>query len=1199
MKDTKEEVKQKTDKLIEVDLAKLNREGWRYYNPAILVFGKYVYRLSNWQELLKIFYYLAFKEPGGAEFFSMLNNQYTVIVGNKLISKPVTYNGNILTVMGKKVFTNKLASAYNGVKFYKNNFVSCHNNSVFRMINFDLVESSAIDNLTIIGYVINSLKLQSVKIYIASSDYDKEEIESAKTEIIKKLTDRSTKNRKVEKNTKYVIAHINGEILSPAEKFYKHIEREFDKKILLGDIIISEDEEGYLKEYMVSCLSFLDSNGSISCDVLIYPKVFAFGLVRYAMKYYSQKTFWPYFKKEYGVEVKVQNQSVIHDEFKDIMLKYHKRYDGNNKMKIDNISMHSFVTDRCADQFFDFLFDFWRIALKRNFENIYDQKGKAYFDNLLEKIGENYNSPINNVMKHTSMALKCNKKSCVLRIKRILKLIDDCFWNQMTELPQTGNRINILLQKWMQNKNCKFAKEYKVVNRKVGIRGEKLLSAPLLCVNFYRNEFSIKLPQEILKHCTDFEHPYWEIKAEGLLAISIEPTLYNGSIGYYTQECEISLPQEYLFCKITATLLSAERRYANYHFKETELRFFNDKGVLIDHTKGYISEGLNVAYGKTVECFPQIMDKASSLAVDGGEFWVKQYQLEDGDILLLSDGHAIPVGKRIAEGLIGSQPIKDVFVTDGDEQLSVYNTLPKILFKSKREQLGGTALFINDTLYQVSKLSYHEFKLDDSFEDIYAYLIDLKAYIQDDGIYSIRVDIPQSQAKYHYKFVYLKDLYFRFIDAPYIFKDTATIAFDKKANIKIDKEWDISPNENSLQFNFDAESDDYCKDVEDRFLTLNYIAGSEEITLSFTIPALFWKYKKEEQWKHKQPADMSIKKIPSHLYVYGPFDFKNKNTHLNIDDIETGFDETDIYAEKVKDENYYSFNLSNIKSWLDYSLPLRPVSLTLNGNKIAFVNIVCRSSINKVNLSGDYKHNTIYGNFDISGSGEFTVKIKHNGEIIGQDIPIENGKFELETENLGGTYEITVYEIIEDESGFDDSDSIKIGEYSLELVDLTSLQGNAIWLQSFSDCKKEYKPLQFSQGYVIRNLKYVGQYKDVSDWEVYGLWKFNFQEPEEMAGCIFYMGTLSHIEDNQLVDDFNVLVIFYDSCNLDKHIILREYEGEYLELLYDILHHKLLYDESGLKKWQKKGRLLVLADSRYDCVAEILNKDILKRRGLL
>ena len=52
---------------------------------------------------------------------------------------------------------------------------------------------------------------------------------------------------------------------------------------------------------------------------MTHPKVCAFGLVRYAMKYYGKKTFWPYFETEFGIEIKQSMQGEIHDIYRYIM----------------------------------------------------------------------------------------------------------------------------------------------------------------------------------------------------------------------------------------------------------------------------------------------------------------------------------------------------------------------------------------------------------------------------------------------------------------------------------------------------------------------------------------------------------------------------------------------------------------------------------------------------------------------------------------------------------------------------------------------------------------------------------------------------------------------------------------------------------------------------------------------------------------
>ena len=56
------------------------------------------------------------------------------------------------------------------------------------------------------------------------------------------------------------------------------------------------NEENILKEYMIRELRSL--NRKNKCNP-IHPRVFALGLVRFAMKWYSQRTFWPYFQEEY------------------------------------------------------------------------------------------------------------------------------------------------------------------------------------------------------------------------------------------------------------------------------------------------------------------------------------------------------------------------------------------------------------------------------------------------------------------------------------------------------------------------------------------------------------------------------------------------------------------------------------------------------------------------------------------------------------------------------------------------------------------------------------------------------------------------------------------------------------------------------------------------------------------------------------
>lgn len=1170
--------------IIKVDYSALDRNKMYNYRPEILVFDKFVYRISSWEELLKLFYYLCYKTPGGAEYFDALVNKDLAVVDCKITYCTARYTGKPIRIRNKYVFADNLFRSYNGIKFYKNHYVSCVQTIIdnyYSLIIDGFIESSVIDNLKIIGHIIESLKLKNIDIYISDSQLPSEQIETEKEEIILELTKKTKSGRKYEKKTKYFIARINGEILSPEEKFYNRIEKEFDKKILLGDIVISAEEEGFLKSFMNFSLQRLKASGQINTH---FPEVFAFGLVRYAMKYYSQKIFWRYFNQEYGVDVDVVNQSTIHWFFREVMLDHGKTY-SDGGLKIDNISMHSFVTDRCANQFFDYLFDFWRLDLKRDIEFIYGENGAKYFNILIDEIKANNDQSVNNIMKHTSMALELNEKSCRLRIKRILQMIDDCFWHQ-TEIPQTGNRINELLRNWMSIPNGKFKQELKSAIRKTGSRGETLLSSPQLTAKFSHNIFSIKLPQEILPHCGDNERPHWVISADNLKSITVEPALYYGRIGKYTEECEIDLPQEYLFEKISLTLLSSERSYAKFPIKQSDFKFFNDKGILIEHTKS-LPEGNLVVYSHT-SSIPQILYKDEQNAEDLGGFFVSLYTVEKGDIIQFPDQSAIQVGERIKEGLAGARPLEAVSVKIDGTDIPIYNQLPKILFFAKQEQIGGTALVIEDSassrVHRITE-SYYKLKIDEALDDVYAYLVDLKEYVQDDGIYKVNINIPQSRAIYQYEFVHLNGLTFQFKNAPYIFTDNGIITFGENAHVVTNKDWDIDSK--TYHFNFDKNSQDCSREVNDRDLVINYNVNQTVIPLYFRIPALFWKYSKTDEWNHNQPSDLSLRTLPKHLYVSGPFDFKSKTTKINVEKASYfNFDETDIYADKVKDTDYFSFPLSNLKSWLDYTYTLRKFNIALNGVSHPLFRVICKSIVLKANISGDYDTDTIHGYFEIAGDGEYSVKVERDGCIIGQDIPLENGEFELDTEILGGKYTVTVYEIFEDESGFD-SDSVKIGEFVLNLVNLSDLEGNIIYIKSFQDCEKKYQARELSNDYVVKDLRLIGKFDKARDLNVMGLWRLDFDDEDEMKNCLFYSGTLVHVEQNNYYVDFPVLLLFYSRYDVNKVIILREYDGEYLELLYDIKTHCLVKDESGLDRRQRRERLKTLEDDRYDCIIEV------------
>ena len=741
----------------------------------------------------------------------------------------------------------------------------------------------------------------------------------------------------------------------------------------------------------------------------------------------------------------------------------------------------------------------------------------------------------------------------------------------------------------MSVKDGKFQTEYKIAQIGKALRGSTLLSRPQLCVSRETERFFLRFPREILAHCSDSEYPKWYVQTEDKCKVFTVDFL-EGRIGRYTEECEKAFPTELLFQKIKLTLLSDERTYQTYRIPASDLRFFNERGVGTDWRSGTVSPGNWIVYSTSKEV-PQVLYREPTVpSVFDGNIYRCIYDLRDGDIVKFPNGFAVAVGRSISEGLNG-KPLKGVRVGRNNERIDLFTDFPQIIVKADRAQLSGGFLKIRgeqctERFLRLSETACEELRLDVSSEDIEAYAVDLSQYISDSDIYELEVNLPNSKTNRFYRFAYLKDFSFEFIDAPYLFCEAGVIRFPSSTPIEAKSEWEISLTGKSLPFSFDPDSD-YGKDVEGTQLILQYRLKDRAIRLCFDIPAFFWKYEKDGEWNYQRPADITIKRLPQYLYVCGPFDFGSKVTKLNVDKVSfDDFESTDIYAEKVAGEECYRFHLANAKSWMDRSSVKRMIYVTLGGKTYDLIKVQCRSDCISASIYADHDAGALHGKLEIIGDSEYSVKVERNGEKLGDDIPLINGEFLLETDKLGGEYLITVYEMIEDDSGFD-YDTYKLGEYKLSLVDMEEMEGRIITLRFFRDYEKRFLPRKLKESYFVQIEKLECE-PDLDS--IIGSWSLDFGDEKTLKKCTFYRGTLMHVEGRQSQKDFDVLVIFYSKHEIDKFVILRLFEAEYVELLYDRKTETLLYDDSNLNRRQKFERVLVLEDDKYECVSEFSAK---------
>jgi hypothetical protein len=231
--------------------------------------------------------------------------------------------------------------------------------------------------------------------------------------------------------------------------------------------------------------------------------------------------------------------------------------------------------------------------------------------------------------------------------------------------------------------------------------------------------------------------------------------------------------------------------------------------------------------------------------------------------------------------------------------------------------------------------------------------------------------------------------------------------------------------------------------------------------------------------------------------------------------------------------------------------------------------------------------NILYGNFEIEGEEEYQIEILKDGELIGQDIPLKNGKFQLSIPVSEGEYIISVYELEEDDSGFDSS-SFKIGEFTLDLVDAFNLTGNVIKLTGIQDCAKRYCPLELRETYELRDIQKIGGYEDfeATELEIVGLWR----EGVELENSLFYQASVYAKKGKESQKEFDALIVLYDKTDVNKMLFYRLGDGEYLELLYNANTRKLIAEDSGMDRFVKIRQIRVLEDDKYNVYAEIVRE---------
>lgn len=878
-------------------------------------------------------------------------------------------------------------------------------------------------------------------------------------------------------------------VISPIEKLNKRLTKDFIRKKYIGDILIDENEYVLLIEYFkqkYKNLIYLYSHNMV--DI-----AFSVALVQIGIKHYDGK-YWPHVKEVLGVDsLPVNHQKLIGDSFISTLKHYQKLFLREDE-KVNTILMHGFISDYYANNFFDFLFEYYRIDLERDITRNRPENMQI----LIEAMIKNDNRQRTYLMvQHTADAISKNPRGSKIRIRRFLKLIDKCFWEQEDEI-SGKNRLTKLFNNWL--------KESKSFNSDVNLYhgasnseyGRKSFFSPYLKWNAKISKFYLMLPSQLFKQQNEGIELSWRINI-GDETIIRQADYYTAITGYKTEEDKIELKNENLFMTISCQLMSSDNKIRSFKKISSDcVRFFDNDGDYREPDS--LPTGTVYAFTKKDD---HLYSPAFIESEVYGNFILSYFEFQTGDIVRLPDAMVVSIGKRIEEGLSQRGILKGAYASVEDTHVPIYFKPPNALIKIRPSRVNGTMIKINGKPYRMFDKETIELQLNDRSDDI-GYLINLADFgYTKNGVYSIYIDVPNDRTNRYWTFFLLNGINFRFEDAPYIFKSRGTITFCEnillapKSKSKVNKE-KVNKEKGKNSYNFEIIPNE-------THLCFTYQLHNHDIDMFFEIPALYWRFG-EDDWEIEKPSEIWHSKFPIKIL----FKYPDAAIELSLKEELDSEEAQSVIYQKGKETGVFDCDVTRFKSWFNRDLTTCTVYLKLSGKKIPFIDVVTKSVLVSGMITGDYDKNILKGDFRIIGQAEYYADISVSGEKLYEKIPVIDEKFSVPMPIKSGDFKVSIYEAEDDMSGFGDSVYCLIGDCFCHLINPNNLQGETLKISHLMKGNEYQFKLQLARNYYIIDLSL-----------------------PEAGNKHNYTGKMVIEENKQVIATFPVCINFLDLNNLD------------------------------------------------------------------
>lgn len=823
---------------------------------------------------------------------------------------------------------------------------------------------------------------------------------------------------------------------TPIQKLQSRINREIKRKTYISDIIIDEEEYELLKEELHRIIRHTQQSKRLDGTPFL-----AVGIVQIALRVYQDGNFWGPFYEEINLpKGDGAEQRIIGTAFYKVLLE-NNRFTVEQNRYVQNILLHCYVTDPYLDSYFSFLYAVYSSLLDRDLS----QLDKEAMNALIERADRS-----NLLVKNTAEAFKANPRGAKIRIRNHLKLLDKLFWNPDYSL-RTPNRIYSKLQLWARHSDKLVLDS--ASGRSSGVKGKKRFSKPYLFFDQLQFAFRLVFPQQIV--IGDDPDLHWEIS--GQIAKRVVPDIVEAVVGYKVQECSVNLDSWWdLLGDFKIKLKDHEDNIIrSFSLPKTDVRFFDDEGYLIFTNQLHSGTTFAVSDKKTKL-------RSSSLA-ETHEYQgmvLSAFQFENEDILMLPSGHAVSIGgEAIRSGIAGNAAVPGIKCILQDESIvPLMSKLPHVILRMAEVKAPGTCIEINSKRFSLSDIATMSFPIDDRSGET-GYWIEMDKLIPPkNGLYSILADIPGSST-FSWDFVFVDKFNMSFEESPYIFEPRGVVRFSDNISIQaIENDCKKDTSGNAFQFELAQVG---------RSIDFYYRQEDFNCKIRADVPALFTSFTGND-WSAKRPEAIWHSELPDVIYIDAPQQNLKLFTDDSSDDNSSEVREKE-YRRNAKD-SFVACDIRWFKSHLDHESNIQILYLQLGSLTTELLQVVRHSIPTSCSIIQADNGNAIVIHATILGKGSYHVDVYRDGELIVAKAPLQNGSYTHRALVENGKYYVRLYELEEDDSGFDDLNYYCIGSFNSDLVnpyDMAHRSFQVLYVEKETDANRI---LDLSFDYYVENL---------------------------------------------------------------------------------------------------------------------------------